>query len=112
MVETMYSSLNHYSTKDIAGSLWIVWPIDGFSMELGMLLTFLGLSFSPCLTTMSTFCLNHHAVMLAMSRGIISFFFLFSFKLSEHNLTSMNSVLKDQMLALWRVYISFVYKES
>ena len=71
MLETMYSSLNHYSTKDIAGSLWIVWLIDGFSVELGMLLTFLGLSFPPCLTTMSTFYLIHHAVMLAMSRGII-----------------------------------------
>lgn len=36
----------------------------------------------------------------AIKRGIISFFFLFYLKLPEHNLTSMNSVLKDQMLAL------------
>lgn len=45
MVGTIYSSLNHCSTKYTAGSLWTVWFIDGFSMDLGILLTLPGTSF-------------------------------------------------------------------
>ena len=47
----------------------------------------------------------------AIRRGIISFF-LFYLKLSEHNLTSMNSVLEDQRLCLGGVCISSIYKAS